>query len=212
MYALPEETRRVKGLRVSRYVQNSHSSSAATELCRFQLRQHAHDEKYHQDIWYLAYDARIKHMVLHFAKYAGKFVLAEEKRDKSLLVATLIDSWIITLASANILNIRLSQSLGLDDQDTLDLHELGDRLGKSEFPPINDLYLLASREVGKTAGHMAKACESMDHGEAFDSRGTLERGVIHLAKLVLALANLLDVDLFPVVQKRWKEVAAKSIF
>lgn len=212
MYALPDETHTVRLSKVAPSVKKVQRSSASTELCNLQLRQHVHDEKYHQDIWCLPYNARIKHMVLHFAKYAGKFVLAEERQDKHLLTSTLVDTWIIALASANILNIRLSHSLGLDDQDAVDLYELGDRLEKSEIPISNDPYRLAFRELTKTAGYMAKACESMDHGEAFDSRGTLERGVIHVAKLSLALAHSLHIDLFPRVQKRWKEVEAKSIF
>lgn len=213
MYVLPEEPRRSKGSRVARAVHNHnpHRLSAAAQLCSLQSKQHSHDERYHQDIWCLPYSARIKHMVLHFTKYSGKFLLAEEQQDRHLLIATLIDTWIITLASANILNIRLSRSLGLDDQNAPNFQKFGERI-TADFASTRDPYLLALRQLGKTAGLMAKACESMDHGEAFDSRGTLERGVIHLAKLSLVLANLLDVDLVPLVETRWKEVEAKSIF
>jgi len=187
-------------------------SSAARELCNFQAFQYIHDEKYHQDIWCLPFNARIKHMVLHFAKYTGKVLAAKEDKDKVLLRKTIIDTWIITLACANILNVKLSRSLGLDEQDASNLQKFGATLLSSHFSDIEDPYLLTLRHLGKTTGQMAKACESMDHGEAFDSRGTLERGVIELARLCLALATLLHLDLIPLVQDRWKEVEAKSIF
>ncbi|MEQ1679811.1 MAG: hypothetical protein ABL950_04280 [Nitrospira sp.] len=213
MFALPQETKKLQGSRVPplRHTRNSQRLSVAAELCKLQLKQHGHDERYHQDIWCLPYNVRIKHMVLHFAKYAGKFQSAEEQRDRHLFTATLIDTWIITLASANILNLRLSQSLRVDDQDAPNLQELGDRI-TAEFAPTRDPYLLACRQLCKTVGLMAKACECMDHGEAFDSRGTLERGIVNVAKLSLVLANLLDVDLSPLVETRWKEIEAKSIF
>jgi hypothetical protein len=186
--------------------------SAGNDLSNLQSIQHGHDEKYHQDIWCLPFNARIKHMVLHFSKYTGKFILAEEHQDRSLLTATLIDSWIITLASANMLNLMLSTLLGLENADKPNLRRVGQSLVTSDFASSENPHLLAVRQLGKITGRMAKACESLDHMEAFDSRGTLEKGVLDVTKLCLALAALLDLDLIPLVHARWGEIESKSIF
>jgi len=189
-----------------------HKMSAANDLSNLQSIQHSHDEKYHQDIWCLPFNARIKHMVLHFAKYTGKFILAEESHDRSLLSAILIDTWIITLASANMLNLKLSSSLGLEKADEPNLRSVGQSLSTSDFAYYKDPHQLAVRQLGKITGCMAKACESLDHMEAFDSRGSLERGVLDVAKLCLAVSTLLDLDFISLVHTRWEEIEARSIF
>ena len=184
--------------------------ASLNDLLNLQPKQLVHDANYHQDICRLPYTARINHMVLHFAKYAGKFLSAEEHHDRQLLIATLVDTWIITMASANILNLRLSESLGLEDQGATTLSPSLQRMA-AEFGPEKDPYFLALRHLGKTAGLMTKACEATDHGEPFDSRGTLERGVIHIAKLSIVLAHQLAIDLAMLVQKRWTDIEARSI-
>lgn len=186
--------------------------NAENELSNLQSLQHTHDENYHQDIWCLPFNARIKHMVLHFAKYTGKFLLAEENQDASLFGPTVVDAWIITLASANMLNLKLASALDLDSATKADLLSVGQALLASHFASARNPYLLAIHEIGKITGRMAKACESLDHMEAFDSRETLERGALDMAKLCLALAASLDFDLIPLVHARWKEVESKSIF
>lgn len=186
--------------------------SAGYDLSALQSAQHHHDQRYHQDIWCLPFNARIKHMVLHFSKYTGRFISADEAQDHSILIATLIDTMIITLASANMLNLKLASLLGLEKTDKPNLRSIGKTLAASEFSATKNPHQLAAYQLGKIAGRMAKACESLDHMEAFDSRNVLEKGVLDISKLCLALAALLDLDLIPLIHTRWEEVEAKSIF
>lgn len=190
----------------------SRNRNAENELAKLQSLQHFHDENYHQDIWCLPFNDRIKHMVLHFSKYTGKFILAEEDQDRALLIATLIDTWIITLSSANMLNVMLSSLLKLENANDPNLRRVGRSFITSVFVSSKDPHLMAVCQLGKITGRMAKACESLDHIEAFDSRGTLEKGVFDTAKLCLALAALLNLDLIPLVHARWGEIESKSIF
>lgn len=186
--------------------------SAWDDLSNLQTQQHIHDENYHQDIWCLPFNARIKHMVLHFAKYTGKCILAHENKDASLIIPTVVDTWIITMAVANMLNLRLASSIGLTKRDKANLRDLGKSLLISDFSSWKDPFLLSVHQSGKITGRMAKACESLDHGESFDSRGTFEKSTIDMAKLCLALAAFLDVDLLARVFSRWEEIESKSIF
>ena len=186
--------------------------SAAKELFDLQGSQKLHDERFHKDIWCLSLGDRIKHMVLHFAKYSGRFIEAKERQDINLLTRTLIDTWIIALASANMLNLKLGKQLGADPADLPSLSSLGQTLLASRFPLDENPFDLAISELSKATGHMAKACESYDHMEGFDSRGCLEKGVVQIAVLSLATSSLLKLDLVPLVYKRWGEVERKSIF
>lgn len=186
--------------------------STADELTVFQEDQLRHDELVHKDILCLPIQTRIKHMVLHFSKYVGHFAEARETLNKELLTATIVDSWIIVLACANMLNLRLSEKLQYEKGKYEDLHSLGQVLISSSFILSSSSYDLALFGLAKVTGRMAKACESLDHMEKFDSRGTLEDSVIDIARLLLAISAQLEIDLPALVSHRWEEVERKSIF
>lgn len=186
--------------------------NAANELMNFQIAQLKHDELAHKDILCLPIQARIKHMVLHFSKYVGKLVEARQLQSHELLVSTLVDTWVIVLASANMLNLRLSEKLNSEDCTFYSLHSLGQTFASSDFINSSNPYELALFELGKITGRMAKACESLDHMEQFASRESLEQGVLAVARLTLALSALLSINLPLLVSHRWKEVERKSIF
>lgn len=185
--------------------------SAAKQLFDLQQSQQAHDEHFHKDIWCLPIDDRMKHMVLHFSKYTGRFVQAKEKQDMALFARTVIDTCIITLASANMLNINLPKALAPENEDIASLSILAKQILEL-YPSTNSPYDLAIFNLGKITGYMAKACESQDHMERFDVRGSLEQATIEIAKLSLALSSSLGIDLVPLVYQRWAEVERKSIF
>lgn len=186
--------------------------SSADELITFQEDQLRHDELVHKDILCLPIQTRIKHMVLHFSKYTGHLIEARETLNKDLLVATVVDSWIIVLASSNMLNLHLSEKLLPEKAKYKDLQSLGLAFASSNSILCNNSYDLALFELGKITGRMAKACESLDHMERFDSRGTLERCVIDIAQLLLAISAQLEIDLPSLLFRRWEEVERKSIF
>lgn len=186
--------------------------SVENELLKLQKAQLHHDELAHKDILCLPVQTRIKHMVLHFAKYTGHLVEARQLQSHELLVSTIIDTWIIVLASANILNLRLSEKLNPEGCTYQNLHSLGQAFADSHFISPNDVYDLSLFELGKITGRMAKACESLDHMERFASRESLEEGVIGIARLLLAVSALLRINLLPLVSRRWIEVERKLIF
>jgi len=183
----------------------------ADELITFQHEQLRHDEIAHKDILCLPVHARIKHMVLHLAKYSGRFVEAREMQDYGLMKHTVVDSWVIVLASANMLNLDLARFL-IDEQEPEDCLTSVVAKFVSRFSLYESPFDLAQFELAKIAGRMAKACESLDHMERFDSRGHLEEGVIDAARLILVLVDWLRMDLRSAVISRWKEVEDKSIF
>lgn len=186
--------------------------SAATELTKFQLEQLQHDEFAHKDILCLPIQTRIKHMVLHFSKYVGKLVEARELQSREMLVSTIVDTWIIVLASANMLNLKLSERLNSEDRTYQNLNSLGQTFVDSHCIASSDPFDLALFELGKSTGKMAKACESLDHMEGFSSRESLEEGVLEIARLSLAVSARLQINLLPFVSHRWRQVERKSIF
>ncbi len=186
--------------------------SVENELLILQKKQLHHDELAHKDILCLPVQARIKHMVLHFAKYTGHLVEARQLQSHELLVSTVVDTWIIVLATANMLNLRLSEKLKPEGSTYQNLHSLGQAFADSQCISPNDAYDLSLFELGKITGRMAKACESLDHMERFASRESLEEGVIGIARLLLAVSALLRINILPLVSRRWIEVERKSIF
>lgn len=186
--------------------------SADTELMKFQIEQLRHDELAHKDILCLPVQTRIKHMVLHFAKYVGKLVEARQLESHDLLASTLVDTWVIVLASANMLNIRLSEKLNPEDIPYQNLQSIGQAFAGSQFISSKDPFDLALFELGKSTGRMAKACESLDHMEKFPFREAVEQGVLEIARLTLAISATLGINLYHLVSLRWKEVERKSIF
>src|SRR5438128_2686877 len=86
-------------------------SSAADELFALQVAQLKHDEFYHREIARLTVHARLNHMALHFAKYVGHLASAIEANDQRLIRRTITDAFVITLSSANTLNLSLGATI-----------------------------------------------------------------------------------------------------
>src|SRR5262245_54774749 len=126
-----------------------------SELPDLQVEQQRHDDIAHRDILSLGVQDRVKHMVLHFAKYAGHFAEVQETRDEARFIATLVDTFIICLACANALNYKLAEILNRMDVEP----------DESDSIPENPVIELAKSfftRFVKTVGPMAKACESLD--------------------------------------------------
>ena len=81
------------------------------QLLALQWAQLKHDEAYHKDVVILPLAQRIKHMALHNTKYTAYFFEAVENGDETRLTKTLVDAFIIALASANTLNYDLGKAL-----------------------------------------------------------------------------------------------------
>jgi hypothetical protein len=167
-------------------------SRADLDLDEFQRGQAHHDSACHADVLALPIQDRLKHFVLHFAKYVGGLVELQASTESSLRQRRLLtDAFIICLAMANCLNLRLSARIAVGpDGHTHDS-------------------VSVTRSLAIITGRMAKACEAMDHVERFDIRGELEKNVLEIAALVLNAANVFSIDLGLEVAERWSGVAKK---
>jgi hypothetical protein len=188
------------------------TNSFEDRVLRLQWRQQVHDDRYHRDILLLAVGQRMKHFALHLAKYAGQLVDSIDEDDSSTQNRLMVDSFIITLAAANTLNINLAQSSRTPPVDNkYDLRSAGHFFaGELEYL-ADDKYWFVKQLI-RSAGRMAKACESLDHTERFPSREALEAAVIDVYKLVLAYASMMRSDLEDDFLFRIKSVEAKHIF
>jgi hypothetical protein len=100
------------------------SRSEALDLDQLQLEQFKHDEAYHREIARLTTQDRLKHMALHFAKYAGSLA---ENSDEAAMRKAVTDTFVIALSTANILNVQLSNALEggqISDKDDLSFGRL----------------------------------------------------------------------------------------
>jgi hypothetical protein len=162
---------------------SGNGSLAAFELRALQIEQFDHDETFHREIARLSVQDRLRHMTLHFAKYVGRLLYAEDS-DQQVIV----DTFIIALSSANILGIHLSPS---------------------ETAPSQSRQDFVAR-VGVAAGRMAAACEKLDHLEDFPFRQTLRDGVVDIAAAVMGYSVLHQLDLPKLVRKRLANVRGKA--
>lgn len=165
-------------------------SSRALNLDQIQLEQFKHDEMYHREIARLSTQDRLKHMALHFAKYAGN--LAEADADEAAIKKTVIDTFIIAVSTANILNLRLS-----------DVVQQGDS---------NDCGFGFARTLTIRAGKMAAACEKLDHLEDFPFRPTIRESAVALIEAAAREAVIRGWDIADLVRLRLAGVKQKMIF
>lgn len=174
-----------------------------------QRMQLEHDEKAHRDILSFSLHKRLKHMVLHFYKYAAKITLAAEAGDEATARKILIDAFIICLASSNALNLSLGKSIEASPESAT-LDSVAQVLAKCYVSP--DVYRSAARDLLLIGGRMAKVVESADHMEAGDPRGDMARLVPELAASVLGHLGRMQVGIEQAVRARLTGVEQKSIF
>jgi hypothetical protein len=160
----------------------------AAVLDRLQWEQFEHDEKYHREIARLTVQDRLKHMALHFTKYAGE-IFAGPSEDKFRRLVT--DTLIIGISAANTLNIRLADNIGQTDAGNA-----------SDF----------DRHLVVAAGRMATACEKLDHLEDFPFRPHIAGEVVKIIDAALAVFMDKGWDVPTTIKDRLAPVKAKSIF
>lgn len=181
-------------------------------LLALQWAQKRHDELYHKDIVLLSVADRMKHMALHFAKYVGDTADALDKHDAERLHRILVDAFVISLVSANTLNIDLGKELSTEQSEAdLSLKALGLELWKTtQQPGVDDTRF--HRKFAYHTGRLAKACESVDHLEAYPFRESMKEQVVALFRLFLAEAAIRQLDLDERTSDRLRKVEAGSIF
>jgi len=162
-------------------------------LYSLQVYQKEHDEKYHADICALPHPERIRHLVLHFAKYTGRLV-DPGRQDKACLGQTLSDSFIIGLSMANILSLNLD----------MEIQKCG-----LWFLPFKSQGVL--KDFAFFGGIMAKACESLDHMESHDYKKALTDGLLGIFIAIFSAEKKNRLDMRMLVANRWKEIEIKNI-
>lgn len=185
-------------------------NKALKTLSSLQARQRKHDVRAHQDIFYLPYPERIKHLTFHVAKYAGR--LANPHPPKDIVHQTLVDAFIITLSATDILKINLAEAVQkrVGAGSCNDLSQLGRLLLQADGEPAEPV-LWCLRVLATIAGRMAKACESLDHMEPVPYRSMLTESVIDLCVSTIEASYLFNVNLKEAVHKRWSTIEAESI-
>ena len=178
-------------------------------LLQLQRVQRALDELAHRDILSFSLHKRLKHMVLHFYKYAGKIETSRIAGDSVAMRATLIDAFIICMASANSMNLSLEKTL-LASSDVQDLDGLAQVLAR-KFSG-RDLFSEAVSRFVVVGGKMAKALESEDHMEVGNPRAEMNALLPEMTEAVLGLLGRLGTGLDADVRQRLISVEQKSIF
>jgi len=178
--------------------------SMIDQFSELQTEQQRHDDLAHRDILCLPVQDRIRHMVLHFAKYCGHLADIQNVYNEARFTSTLVDTTIICLASANSLSIKLADSI----QDQVSRSDRTTKF-RAQAGISQELSTEFFVQLSKVTGTMAKACESLDHLESFDYRGTLERGVITIASLSAMVADRAGIELPTLVRARWERIERK---
>ncbi len=179
------------------------------QLLALQWAQLKHDEAYHKDVVILPLAQRIKHMALHNAMYTAYFFEGIDGCDEARLAKTLIDAFIIALASANTLNQDLGQELS--DLGGASFREAGARLALELARDAGDPLWLV-RQFARHNGQLAKICESWDHLEPIPFREGMKSCNLALLKVVLAEASAKSLDIADAYQSRIRVVETRSIF
>jgi len=182
-------------------------------MLSLQREQFEHDERFHREIARLDIAMRLKHMALHFCKYTGQFAeVVHDPENMALRSRTITDSFIISLCSANTLNLNLSEHVAPDIGGGATLRDLGLHLGRQLYPKVklDDAWLMSAHATH--AAKMANACEKIDHLEAFPLRDELQNAVLRLSQIALIAAVVNNLDLSTAVRERRKEIRARSSF
>ena|SRR5258706_10183973 len=174
------------------------------DLINLQYEQLQHDELAHTDILSLSTKERVTHMTLHFAKYVGALF---QNVDDQRLQQVLLDALIITLASANCLNVNLSERVK-EMKSVRSYDELA-RAMNIDHHNVREALL---RHLAIATGSMAKACEALDHQERGDWRARLEQETTQIACIVFSAAHVLKLNFADQIRARWRAVEKRSIF
>ena len=194
-----------------------------TTLFELQNEQVCHDKRYHRDVFFLNYQDRFKHLVMHYGKYAGRLSrLLQNKTTDEIqcdVKRTMVDCFIIVLSSADLLHLNLNDKLKekLENNDNSSLSELildlknisldlYDRLSVGDRKN-NVLNLII--EYTPIAGDLLKAGEDLDHMVGFNIDAIREK-TLDILNIVLLSSLIWNIDLECETHKRWDYLKNKT--
>lgn len=179
-------------------------------LGQLQEVQDLHDRHYHTDIYNLPKKHRLAHLVLHLAKYNGRFW--EIGDDPAGMARLATDAMIVLISIATLFNINLDKAFAENS-----LEKLVDIKRRANLP-TNASSKLRDIQVG----HLAKLVEAIDHVENTpDIPGTVKEAILILLPLWADVArdyiNLIRDDVKPAtlgesIENRLRSIEQKSIF
>jgi hypothetical protein len=185
------------------------TSGAAAELFSLQIAQMKHDEFYHREIARLTVHARLNHMALHFCKYVGQLAECGPSGNEAGVMRAITDTFIIDLSSANILGIKLVSTIP-DVSNENSLADCGRRLLRSRNLGNAAEWLLFTYAI--EAAKMARACEKLDHLEAYPFREAISSALSNICATSMAAAEVFGFDLVKSVRDRLHEVERRYLF
>lgn len=174
-------------------------STQLSWLFTLQIEQRIHDDRHHPDVSRLSLHHRLNHLALHFAKYAGRIADTIRSGDHRKVNQTLIDTFIIALSAANVLNIRLDGQL---DGPWAAGESMPNSLG------LTDLLL----DMTSASGKLARACEAVDHLEARMLRDEMSSAIVTLAKIAVTQMAARNLDIVGSVHARLAQVRQTKFF
>lgn len=196
-----------------------------TTLLDLEKKQIDHDQKCHRDIFFLNFQDRFKHMVMHYGKYSGRLadILREKTESEKInfeVRRTLIDCFIIVLSSAEMLqmdlDVLLRKKIELDKP--VSIHELSEAV-KESSPDIFSLLnvndeksriLNLMLEMTSIGGFMQKVGEDLDHLVGIP-RDAIKQQTLNMLSLLLLAGLVWNVDYECDTQKRWDVLSEKTV-
>ncbi|WP_454781682.1 hypothetical protein [Legionella sp. WA2022007384] len=151
-------------------------------LMLLQKKQIIHDIKYHSDIMYLPLPDRLKHIVLHLSKYAGKLLLSKNFEKECA------DIMICCLALGNVLKHRLNITLLKRPQ--------------IYFKDYIHNYIISVSKI-------AKAVEALDHIENYPSFKVLTCEIDYILTQTIMFTCGLDINPIKIIHNRWDSIEEK---
>lgn len=168
-------------------------------LFQLQWNQFQHDENYHREIARLPMSERIKHLVLHLAKYGGGLAESIEAENHEEAKRSIVDAFIISMSLANVLNIKLDEKFSPED------------LWKCSSPQPNQQYGFLTHYM-IAVGRACKAVESLDHVELYPSREKLNNAAVECVRLTASECLIRGIDISNCVYQRLSDIKLKNIF
>lgn len=175
-----------------------------------QKAQFQHDKLAHRDILNFGLYYKIKHMVLHFFKYAGRVQCASATNDFAKLTETLIDTLIICLATANALNLILGKRIHVNSICN-SLEDIGKELCIKDISEENQIFKTVINDFLVIGGAMAKAAESTDHFEVGDFRSDINHLTVEMTKSTIIHLYILNVPVLNKLEVKYKSIESKLI-
>ena len=190
-------------------------TTLSNTLTRLQIQQREHDEKYPVEITHLSNHHKICHMALHYCKYGGQLYEELQRGNKVLserAITLVTDSLIITLACANMFNLRLADTLDSNENYSFySLTEYCRDLARQLIPTFTSCDFIQGEYI-MIAGRIAKACEAIDHLEALSYCETLSVHIVSMAKLLLSINGFYDLPTAHLIEERRASVQQRNIF